>query len=167
MLSSYIAWSFLSSCDECRPLLNYWFLIKRRAACHQDWKFDLIKRVNKKEQLWNIIIYIFVLRINAQTNSCFKEFLKSSYFYTINQPNLCLRLWSSNYTWNFLHWFVLKNNIENLGFELSTWNCGQIYWVWDRAGTCELRNRDTWAWIYPLIYTENRDPEKWIGTQKV
>ena len=85
------AFTFLSSCDECQPLLNYWFLSKRRAACHQDWKFDLIRRVNKKEQLWNIIIYLFVLRINAQTNSCFIEFVKSSYFYTINQPNLCLR----------------------------------------------------------------------------
>ena len=109
------AFTFLSSCDECQPLLNYWFLSKRRAACHQDWKFDLIRRVNKKEQLWNIIIYIFVLRINAQTNSCFIEFVKSSYFYIINQPNLCLRLWSSNYTWNFLGWFVLKNNIEQSG----------------------------------------------------
>ena len=69
------AFTFLSSCDECQPLLNYWFLSKRRAACHQDWKFDLIRRVNKKEQLWNIIIYLFVLRINAQTNSCFIEFL--------------------------------------------------------------------------------------------
>ena len=81
----------LCTCDECQPLLNYWFLSKRRAACHRDWKFDLIRRVNKKEQLWNIIIYLFVLRINAQTNSCFIEFVKSSYFYTINQPNLCLR----------------------------------------------------------------------------
>ena len=166
------AFTFLSSCDECRPLLNYWFLSKRRAACHQDWKFDLIRRVNKKEQLWNIIIYLFVLRINAQTNSCFIEFVKSSYFYTINQPNLCLRC-NSPFIILKLYWKLFcvglswKRTLSNLGFELSTWNCGQIYWVWDRAGTCELRNRDTLAWIYPLIYTENRDPEKWIGTQKV
>ena len=73
------AFTFLSSCDECQPLLNYWFLSKRRAACHQDWKFDLIRRVNKKEQLWNIIIYLSVLCINAQTNSCFIEFVMWSY----------------------------------------------------------------------------------------
>ena len=162
------AFTFLSSCDESRPF-NTELLIPQQetGGLSSRYKFDLIRRVNKKEYLWNIFIYLSVLCINAQTNSCFIEFVKSSYFYIINQPNLCLRLWSSNYTWNFLHWFVLKNNIENLGFELSTWNCGQIYWVWDRAGTCELRNRDTLAWIYPLIYTENRDPEKWIGTQKV
>ena len=69
------AFTFLSSCDECQPLLNHWFLSKRRAACHQDWKFDLIRRVNKKEQLWNIIIYLSFLRINAQTNSCFIDFV--------------------------------------------------------------------------------------------
>ena len=96
-----------------------------------------------------VIIYLSVLRINAQTNSCFIEFVKSSYFYIINQPNLCLRLWSSNYTWNFLHWFVMKNNIENLGFELSTWNCGQIYLFGTGQGPANLETGTHWREFTP------------------
>ena len=143
--------TFLSSC-EFRLLLNYWFLCKRRAACHQDWKFDLIRRVNKKEQLWNIIIYLFVLRINAQTNSCFIEFVKSSYFYTINQPNLCLRCNSP--------FIILKLYLKLFGLvclEKEHWAIWTLNLVHENVGktigfgpgTCELRNRDTTAWVYP------------------
>ena len=70
------AFTFLSSCDESRPCNTelYWFLSKRRAACHQDWKLDLTRRVNKNEQLWKIQhMRHFVAKISTYAPFCRKN----------------------------------------------------------------------------------------------
>ena len=45
-----------------------------------------------------------------------------------------------------------------MDFELSTWNCGQNYWVWDRDLRAQKQGHN--GMNLPRIYTENRDPEK-------
>ena len=146
-------WIIDSSARDGRPVIKIESLI-----WSEEWT---------RKDSCGISSYIFsVLRINAQTNSCFIEFEMWSYVLAINQSNLCLRFYSP--------FIILKLYLKLFGLvclekeQWAIWTLNLVHGTVGKTigfgtGTCELRNRDTMAWIY----TENRDPEKWIGTQKV
>ena len=104
----------------------------------------------KSEQERTVVEYHHISFCSAHKCTNKQLFHRISFIFgpLTNQIYVCvvtLRLQSSNYTWNFLDWFVLKRNILTLNIVHGT--VGKT--IGFGTGTCELRNRDTMAWIYP------------------
>ena len=139
------AFTFLSSCDESRPFNTelYWFLSKRRAACHQDWKLDLTRRVNKNEQLWKNSTYAPFCRENfnicailsQKFNICailsqkfqhMRHFVaKMSTYAPLCRENVNICAPGIKF-WSILAQFTLEKYRENIAIYCIKWNIVKI-----------------------------------------